>query len=142
MASPSCPRCDGRMQKKYGAKGRFWGCVRYPDCTGTREFGEAATADSPGTAEDLAENYPVRLDSVQLSEVLTELRSISQAVAASTDLNWQIGELKAELATTNRLLSIFAMNKIDEWERRRSREMEWIGGRSDESEGTGEGDGR
>ena len=37
----TCPRCNSPMQKRLARKGRnaghyFWGCTRYPNCTGTR----------------------------------------------------------------------------------------------------------
>lgn len=40
-ASPACPACTGRMVKRTAKKGpragaQFWGCVRYPGCSGTR----------------------------------------------------------------------------------------------------------
>ncbi len=33
-----CPRCSGDMQRRTGRLGDFWGCLRYPECTGTREL--------------------------------------------------------------------------------------------------------
>ena len=36
IAVPRCPRCDGAMKLRTGRYGRFWGCVNYPDCRGTR----------------------------------------------------------------------------------------------------------
>jgi len=40
-SAPSCPRCSGRMTLRTARKGanagrQFWGCRRYPSCTGTR----------------------------------------------------------------------------------------------------------
>jgi predicted RNA-binding Zn-ribbon protein involved in translation (DUF1610 family) len=37
----ACPRCGNRMLKRTARRGRnrghqFWGCSRYPSCTGTR----------------------------------------------------------------------------------------------------------
>ena|SRR3990167_4074466 len=47
-AGPACPRCDGTMILRHGSKGWFYGCVRYPECTGT--------LDAPGhNAADEAE---------------------------------------------------------------------------------------
>ncbi|MDP1570354.1 MAG: topoisomerase DNA-binding C4 zinc finger domain-containing protein [Vicinamibacterales bacterium] len=40
----TCPLCDGRMVRRANASTgqRFWGCARYPACTGTRDVqGEA-----------------------------------------------------------------------------------------------------
>lgn len=34
--SPKCPKCDGTMVKRKSSRGAFWGCARYPNCTGTR----------------------------------------------------------------------------------------------------------
>lgn len=41
--APKCPRCGKPMRKVVAHKGRnagnpFWGCIGYPDCTGTRNF--------------------------------------------------------------------------------------------------------
>jgi len=35
-ASPECPQCGKPMRRRRSAKGDFWGCSAYPDCTGTR----------------------------------------------------------------------------------------------------------
>jgi len=35
-APPTCPQCGGPMQLRSGKFGEFWGCLRYPDCRGTR----------------------------------------------------------------------------------------------------------
>ena len=37
---PECPDCRTRMQVKANktSGNLFWGCPRYPDCTGTRQF--------------------------------------------------------------------------------------------------------
>ena len=36
IAAPTCPICSGPMKLRTGKHGEFWGCVRYPDCRGTR----------------------------------------------------------------------------------------------------------
>lgn len=36
--TPTCPRCGSSMQRRYGSYGRFWGCLRYPGCKGTRKI--------------------------------------------------------------------------------------------------------
>jgi helicase len=36
-AAPTCPECKAPMRQRSGKYGRFWGCSRYPNCTGTRE---------------------------------------------------------------------------------------------------------
>lgn len=33
---PTCPECGGSMQLRRGKYGEFWGCLKYPDCRGTR----------------------------------------------------------------------------------------------------------
>ena len=33
---PSCPQCGSAMRRRSGKYGIFWGCSRYPACTGTR----------------------------------------------------------------------------------------------------------
>jgi superfamily II DNA or RNA helicase len=39
-ATPTCPQCGAKMvirtTYKYGDPREFWGCSRYPQCTGTR----------------------------------------------------------------------------------------------------------
>lgn len=32
-----CPECQGPMVPRNGQFGKFWGCRRYPSCTGTRD---------------------------------------------------------------------------------------------------------
>ncbi|MGS3238041.1 DNA topoisomerase III [Klebsiella michiganensis] len=32
--SPPCPVCGGATRQRKGKSGPFWGCLRYPDCTG------------------------------------------------------------------------------------------------------------
>jgi hypothetical protein len=34
-AAPTCPACNAQMRERRGSFGRFWGCIRYPACTGT-----------------------------------------------------------------------------------------------------------
>ncbi len=36
-ASPTCPQCGGLMKLRSGRFGEFWGCLKYPDCRGTRQ---------------------------------------------------------------------------------------------------------
>lgn len=33
---PICPICGFEMHRRLSKNGEFWGCVRYPDCRGTR----------------------------------------------------------------------------------------------------------
>jgi hypothetical protein len=33
---PTCPRCGGPMALRDGKYGKFWSCLRYPECKGTR----------------------------------------------------------------------------------------------------------
>lgn len=33
---PECPQCGQAMRRRKSAKGEFWGCGGYPQCTGTR----------------------------------------------------------------------------------------------------------
>lgn len=40
--APFCPECQGRMTMRKATRGKhagkaFWGCLRYPDCTGKRQ---------------------------------------------------------------------------------------------------------
>ncbi len=32
---PSCPKCGDKMVINSGAKGKFWGCLKYPKCRAT-----------------------------------------------------------------------------------------------------------
>lgn len=34
---PACPICRSAMRQRKGRTGSFWSCVRYPDCTGTKQ---------------------------------------------------------------------------------------------------------
>ena len=36
IKKPKCPRCEGPMTLREGKFGKFWSCLRYPECTGTR----------------------------------------------------------------------------------------------------------
>lgn len=36
--TPYCPKCSGQMVKRWGRRGGFWGCSKYPRCNGTRNF--------------------------------------------------------------------------------------------------------
>ncbi|WP_027182130.1 helix-hairpin-helix domain-containing protein [Oleidesulfovibrio alaskensis] len=35
---PVCPNCGSSMRRRSGRYGKFWGCSRYPACTGTRNI--------------------------------------------------------------------------------------------------------
>lgn len=32
-----CPQCSGEMTPRNGPHGKFWGCKRFPECSGTRD---------------------------------------------------------------------------------------------------------
>ncbi|MBN1255815.1 MAG: topoisomerase DNA-binding C4 zinc finger domain-containing protein [Deltaproteobacteria bacterium] len=34
---PNCPKCGDLMKLRTGKFGKFWGCVNYPNCKGTRQ---------------------------------------------------------------------------------------------------------
>jgi len=34
---PTCPSCAGPMTLREGKFGKFWSCLRYPECKGTRD---------------------------------------------------------------------------------------------------------
>lgn len=38
--SPKCPLCDGAMVLRSGVHGKFYGCLRFPKCRGTRNYEE------------------------------------------------------------------------------------------------------
>jgi len=35
---PGCPICNAEMEKKNSKFGEFWGCSKYPDCSGNRKM--------------------------------------------------------------------------------------------------------
>lgn len=45
--SPRCPQCGGRMVLRSGVHGRFYGCLNFPRCRGTRNY----SADVPEELE-------------------------------------------------------------------------------------------
>jgi len=49
-ASPCCPRCGEPMVQRVARRGShkgkpFWGCSKYPDCTGIRSIDQGTTSD-------------------------------------------------------------------------------------------------
>ena len=44
ITAPSCPSCEGPMVRRTNRREgtNFWGCLRYPDCKGTRDIGSAS----------------------------------------------------------------------------------------------------
>lgn len=40
-----CPDCGGPMRSRTGQYGTFWGCMKYPDCRGTRDSMGRSKAD-------------------------------------------------------------------------------------------------
>lgn len=38
LVGPPCPKCQGVMVTRKGGKGKFWGCLNYPDCHGTQNL--------------------------------------------------------------------------------------------------------
>ena len=38
---PRCPKCGAPMALRSGPYGKFYGCTRYPQCTGKREYGSS-----------------------------------------------------------------------------------------------------
>jgi len=45
-AVPACPECGKPMRRRRSKKGDFWGCSAYPDCRGSRDFGDGAIQDA------------------------------------------------------------------------------------------------
>ena len=41
--TPPCPLCGSSMKKRTGKNGMFWGCTRYPDCTGVQNAGRKSS---------------------------------------------------------------------------------------------------
>ena len=77
--TPTCPQCDSPMRPRRGSKGPFLGCVRYPDCRGTRPTPDgapdpnrpaAARSEAPGQAGDL----------------ITDLRRAAGYIGAAVDV--------------------------------------------------------
>ena len=42
--NPPCPKCGGAMQLRAGVHGKFYGCLKFPDCRGTRQYEELSDA--------------------------------------------------------------------------------------------------
>ena len=38
--APRCPRCNALMILRKGVYGKFYGCSRFPNCRGTRDYAE------------------------------------------------------------------------------------------------------
>lgn len=38
--SPKCPNCNGHMVIRKGVHGKFYGCLKFPNCRGTRPYEE------------------------------------------------------------------------------------------------------
>lgn len=38
---PECPICGAKMKLKTGKFGKFWGCSRYPNCSGTLDWSDS-----------------------------------------------------------------------------------------------------
>lgn len=47
MSAPTCPTCSSPMKQRAGSRGAFWGCVKYPECRGTRPVTESPTSPTP-----------------------------------------------------------------------------------------------
>jgi DNA topoisomerase-1 len=55
----SCPKCGGGMSIRSGRRGKFLGCVAYPQCKGTRPISDAIAAGwEPPAPETLDEKCP------------------------------------------------------------------------------------
>jgi ssDNA-binding Zn-finger/Zn-ribbon topoisomerase 1 len=37
IESVKCPECNGPMTPRNGKFGKFWGCIMFPACKGTRD---------------------------------------------------------------------------------------------------------
>lgn len=40
-----CPDCGGKMLSRSSQYGVFWGCLKYPECKGTRDVNGRSKAD-------------------------------------------------------------------------------------------------
>lgn len=82
-----CPLCDGPMVLRSGRNGDFWGCMKYPDCTGTRNINapEVSLTDQSRAAAD--ENLKLTLDFIEaiggIEKAKAWIRVAEQAVRAT-----------------------------------------------------------
>ena len=54
-----CPSCGNEsMVPRTSAKGKFWGCKYYPNCTGTRDINGESKFDRELREEDDAQREP------------------------------------------------------------------------------------
>lgn len=51
---PQCPKCGADMKFRDGRYGPFWGCIEWPDCTGTCEF-SGSLREYPGNRDESPE---------------------------------------------------------------------------------------
>jgi DNA helicase-2/ATP-dependent DNA helicase PcrA len=56
--TPSCPQCGGRMVKRNGRYGEFWGCAKFPKCRGSRDLEEGEQPKVVIKVKEEAANKP------------------------------------------------------------------------------------
>lgn len=65
--SPACPNCGGPMSVRTARSGKragsqFWGCCKYPDCSGIVSIDGSDGSDGSGFAEDFQGEFPFPLE--------------------------------------------------------------------------------
>lgn len=110
----SCPRCGCETKLRDGRRGRFYGCVQWPECNGSRDYvgpASLASARSPESATDLPASEAVEVVPIE------EIRLASARAGHRPDVRLQVAALNAALrdqAHEGRTLDVFeALGSIE-----------------------------
>lgn len=133
---PNCPRCGAAMrlrraQQGHNAGNRFWGCSRYPRCTGTRTLENANEPETPaaqghGTLNSQShgnESLPVQwLDHAQRRGWIAEYVNIAAVPGFFRNLTG------TDTSTTRRALGQTIMLRRDPRDRAPTTDMSFASG--------------
>ncbi len=80
---PDCPHCGSRMQRRTARRGRnaggdFWGCSRYPSCSGTRNIGYTSASHGTTTVSASGLEAVSGIGPVKAQEITSWARRVEQ----------------------------------------------------------------
>lgn len=110
---PNCPKCGSLMIERRGPANRpFWGCSKYPNCTGTRDLKTLEPWDykTQQAGHDL---MPANLDAERI-KIITEYLKTHQNPVAITEMKSHVGSRTNGFFETNAEIKGFIQERMPE----------------------------
>lgn len=112
--SPQCPKCGSNMTVKNGKHGKFWGCMKFPDCKGQKDYA-TKTKDSKreNNLSELIENYLSTNGESKISDIVDHIKSKTNKSYSVGNIDSFVKENLANSVASTKLGYSKALRKKD-----------------------------